>query len=394
MNLVNNGIKFTERGNIAIRVSLEQDGDADVTIRFSVADTGIGIPADRMDRLFKSFSQIDASMTRKYGGTGLGLAISKQLAEVMGGQIGVASEEGKGSTFWFTVRLKKQRKEHDTRHRVPAPEPADIPGALKSHIRILLVEDNEVNQLVALSILKRLGFNADVTENGLEALDALKTEPYDIVFMDVQMPEMDGLDATKAIRDPQSKVLNPDIPIIAMTAHAAKEDRDICFEAGMNDYLSKPIQPQRLLDTIAKHFFSQADPKPEPQKEATPQGEILDKSRLADFGYDESFFEEILAEFLAEAPSHINNVKEALQSGDAEKIRHEAHSLKGMAANLGAQRLAHAAHKLEIASKNNDNGKARILTEDLEAEFDQLVSLLPEPSLQNDFPNRLPKPRL
>ncbi len=249
-NLLGNAIKFTEKGEVSVWVTKLAKTGQDVVLRFAVRDTGIGIPPDKLGLLFKKFTQADASTTRQYGGTGLGLAISKQLAELMGGEIGVESEEGKGSEFWFTLRLKILSERRDITPRKTDAEITSL--AFDSTKRILLVEDNIVNQKVALGILKKLGLKADTAANGLEALQALESEPYDLVLMDVQMPQMDGLEATHQIRDTQSKVLDHEIPIIAMTANAMQEDRERCLQAGMNDYVAKPVQAQVLAHVLVR----------------------------------------------------------------------------------------------------------------------------------------------
>ena len=260
VNLGTNAVKFTSSGKITIQAMLESEDEKNVVLRFSVSDTGIGIPADRQDILFSPFTQVDGSTTRKYGGTGLGLAISKQLAELMGGRIGVESEEGKGSTFWFTAVFEKQPlnaaslteiEGEGPRERSAAAVPA-ISESDKRKIRILVAEDNPINQKVAQAMLKKIGLRADVVANGQEAINALRIIPYDLVLMDCQMPEMDGFEATRSIRREGSKILNPKIPIIAMTAFTMRGDRDKCIQAGMNDFIAKPVQQKELAEMLAR----------------------------------------------------------------------------------------------------------------------------------------------
>ena len=252
-NLLDNAIKFTEAGEITSHISLISRNGSGVMLRFSVRDTGIGIPPEKIGLLFDKFSQVDASTTRQYGGTGLGLAISKQLAELMGGEIGVSSEVDKGSEFWFTVRLVCQPESP-----LPLTDPTGhVPSGLLGlfatrQVRILLAEDHIINQKVALSLLRKLGLHADVVANGLEVLEALEKMPYDLVLMDVQMPKMDGFVATRVIRDPTSAVLNHDVPVIAMTAHVMQGDEEKCLESGMNDYLTKPVSLQSVADILLK----------------------------------------------------------------------------------------------------------------------------------------------
>ncbi|MDM8522187.1 ATP-binding protein [Desulfococcaceae bacterium HSG8] len=385
INLVNNAIKFTEEGTVMIRVSMEEDSGSHVVIRFSVTDTGIGIPEDRMDRLFKSFSQVDDSMTREYGGTGLGLAISRQLAELMGGQIGAESKEGVGSTFWFTVRLEKwtdDRREDFSEHKTTGfaeIKSGLIPDILKQRVRILLVEDNEVNRIVALAILKKLGFTADVAVNGAVAVNALQRDMYDIVFMDIQMPEMDGLEATKTIRDPHSDVFDNNIPVVAMTAHATNEDRERCFEAGMNDYITKPIHPRKLFDVIRKWVFEKeeagllrevADPGKYERK-------VFDKAEFLNIaGGDKALCKSVLRIALQELPNHIEKLKTALNENDAHETTMNGHSIKGMSANIAAHRLHDIAYKMEIAGRKGDLDSARSFIGKMEQEFEKLSESL------------------
>jgi CheY-like chemotaxis protein len=254
-------VKFTAHGEIDIRASLENEDERNVTIRFSVRDTGIGIPANRQDILFSPFTQVDGSTTRKYGGTGLGLAISKQLAELMGGKIGVESEVGKGSTFWFTAVFEKRPAGSGAADEKSAKIEGEgaiersaaeltISGKDKLKIRILVVEDNPVNQKVAQAMLRKMGLRADVVADGQEAINALQMIPYDLVLMDCQMPEIDGFEATRCIRLEGSKALNPGIPIIAMTALSMQGDREKCIQAGMNDFIAKPVQQRELAEVI------------------------------------------------------------------------------------------------------------------------------------------------
>ena len=262
-NLVGNAIKFTHAGEVSLRVALLAQGEEDVTLRFSVADTGIGIAVDKQALLFRKFMQADTSTTRQYGGTGLGLAISKQLVELMGGEIGVVSREGIGSEFWFIVRLGRAqgtavplesegeqpgRETAGARAGVTQDAPAAAAGT--GGARILLAEDNVTNQKVALGVLKKMGLQVDPVANGIEAIAALEMHHYDLVLMDVQMPEMDGLSATRIIRDPRSAVFDHAVPIIAMTANAMDSDREQCLAAGMNGYIVKPIVRKALFEAL------------------------------------------------------------------------------------------------------------------------------------------------
>ncbi len=273
INLIGNAIKFTEHGSVAVRVKEEHvergqrkaEGETNtqepgtknvVRLHFSVIDTGIGIPANKQDRLFRLFSQVDGSVTRQYGGTGLGLAISRQLVELMGGEIGVTSREGEGSTFWFTVDCERGQETADT--SVKRSSRHDFTDC---RARVLVVEDDPTSRVVALSLLAKLGIaDVDHAGNGAEALAALDEQSYDLVLMDVQMPVMDGYEAARRIRASeidakkreQSTASAAQLPIVAMTAHAMQGDRARCLEAGMNDYIAKPITHENLARLLAK----------------------------------------------------------------------------------------------------------------------------------------------
>ncbi len=248
-NLIGNAVKFTERGKVCVRVGVERRQDADVSIAFSVEDTGPGIPIHAQPRLFEPFTQADASMTRRFGGTGLGLAIAANLVRHMGGTIAVRSEPGAGSTFYFTVDLK-EAVEPPVQTR-SSDLPPSATATLRA-LRILLAEDNVINQKVALSQLAKLGCQADVAANGYEALQALEKVDYDLILMDCQMPEMDGYKATAEIRRAERAQPGRHVVIIAMTANAMEGDRERCLAAGMDDYLAKPVTITRLSEVLVR----------------------------------------------------------------------------------------------------------------------------------------------
>jgi len=254
LNLVGNGIKFTEHGEVVVHVSLVAASANGTVVRFAVRDTGIGIHADKQVLLFEKFSQVDASTTRHYGGSGLGLAISKQLVGLMNGEIGVASVVGHGAEFWFTACFATALQ--STPIAPPPPEfPPAPPPPIRGHwpsLRVLLAEDNLINQKVAAGFLRNMGLPVDVVVDGRKAVDAIATTAYDLVLMDMQMPGMDGLDATRLIRAAHTGANHPRLPIIAMTANAMQKDREKCLEAGMDDYLVKPVTPESLAHMLER----------------------------------------------------------------------------------------------------------------------------------------------
>ncbi|MDP6544447.1 MAG: response regulator [Phycisphaerae bacterium] len=520
INLANNAVKFTERGEVAISVTLDTETDTQATIRFAVRDTGIGIPADRMDRLFQSFSQVDASTTRKYGGTGLGLAISKQIAEMMDGQIGVESEPGAGSTFWFTAILDKQAPDsrrspvelediHDLRvlvvddnatnrrilqtylatwgcrltevtcadeaiaamrtatdegdpfrialldNLMPAVDGDTLGRRIKAdsqlhdvvlvmltstaqrgdagrmrdagfaaylvkpvkqsqlldclrtvtgksddsalvlseaivtrhslnedrkrRLRILLVEDNTMNQKVALRILEmKFGCRADAVANGKEAVESLSRQDYDLVLMDCQMPEMDGFDATRSIRNPNSPVRNHDIPIIAMTANAMKGDREKCMAAGMDDYVAKPVRPQELAEAIERHRpeAQREDPGRQSSHETCDEHPYNKQLAMDRAGGDEFLFRELVAIFLTESPHALAQIQRGVSGGDPEAIAEAAHAMKGSLSILAANDAVGAAQTVETLARSGDLQGAQEATAALAVEVRRLASAL------------------
>ena len=263
-NLLGNALKFTDRGEIGVRAELLNEATNVVQIRFTVHDTGIGMPTDQQSRLFESFTQGDGSSTRRHGGTGVGLAISKQLVELLGGEIGVASEPGHGSRFWFTASFGKaspaetpapkpvvvQDRIIRSTPRIPLAAPAACPQKpvpIATHLRVLLAEDNEINQRITLRLLEKLGVPADAVVNGREAVQALEKRKYDLVLMDCQMPDMDGFEATAIVR---SREVGTHTPICALTANAMEGDRERCLAAGMDDYISKPVGLEKLQKAV------------------------------------------------------------------------------------------------------------------------------------------------
>jgi signal transduction histidine kinase/DNA-binding response OmpR family regulator len=518
INLTGNAIKFTEAGEVFLRVSLEEETDSRVRLRFAVTDTGIGIPRDRVDGLFKSFSQLDASITRKYGGTGLGLAISKQLVEMMGGRIGVETEEGKGSTFWFDLDLDMQPgspkrdpvapedvrdqhilivDDHATNRFVlrellaswgcrtgeaegasqalgmlrealeqadpfrlalvdmQMPEmdgktlgreikadprlrdtplimltsvgqrgdPADLekigfaayltkpikksqlydcivtvlghasvePGegpepiitrhslaeGRKRKIRILVAEDNVVNQKVALRILERLGYRADTVANGREAIEALERIPYDLVLMDVQMPEIDGFEATRWIREPQSGSSNPDIPIIAMTAHSMKGDRERCLAAGMNGYVSKPVSPSALEEALEKYLKPARTSHEGVEEGKAPPGSPVRMHRIQEVADGDMEFErELIETFLSDMAHRLEALESALHDEDWDRVELVAHAMRGSSANAGAVRLQEISSRLEQQGAHRAFGESPATLADLKSEFSRVHSYL------------------
>jgi TMAO reductase system sensor TorS len=373
-NLIGNAIKFTEKGSVSVIGSHRVAGDGSLELRFEVRDTGVGIPEAARAKLFTRFSQADSSTTRKFGGTGLGLAICKQLTELMGGHIGVDSEEGRGSAFFFTVRC------------APGEQPAEVHAEANGELavetrklRILVAEDNSVNQLFIKLLLGRLGHFVDVVANGAEAIEAVKRVPYDLVLMDIQMPEMDGPTATKLIRQLDRPISR--VPIIALTANAMIGQREEYLAAGMDDYVSKPVERSALLAAMARVVAMTAPsggetPAEEPAAASAPPYEVagdsaggpdadrapaqrteefavvplFDADKLAELR--ESFGEEDFRIALSCIPDEgakcLNLMKAAIAAGDLDAARKAAHSLKGMAGNFGATRLAAISRRLEL----------------------------------------------
>ncbi len=379
-NLVSNAIKFTEKGEVSLKVTLEEDNITHSTLRFSVTDTGIGILADRRENLFKSFSQVDSSITRKFGGTGLGLAISKNLCEMMGGKIGFESNESKGSTFWFTVPLTKLPK--DTiivKSAEFSKEPVELEDEAgkkkRGKIRILLAEDNSTSKYLAVNILQKYGYYVDAVSNGREALEALGKYNYNLILMDLQMPEMDGFTATRLIRLKEEKE-GGHIPVIAMTAHAMKEHRIKCLESGMDDYITKPLEGKVIFQAIERVLKK----IPFPIKEEFPdhvENIIFDsKAFLNRLDGNIQLFKKTISLSLDDLTSEIMNLTSAIEKGESNKIKFHAHSIKGVSSNLSAGMLKHISAKIEDLSFSGNKGHIKELEKELYIEFEKFKERL------------------
>jgi len=248
LNLINNGVKFTKAGSVRVQVRLEEEHAGAATIRFDVVDTGIGLSREQQSLIFEPFRQADGSVTRKYGGTGLGLAICARLVELQGGSMSVLSSIGEGSTFSFQIRCGVC-SEPDASPQKRSAEKRVRRGASRERLKVLLAEDNRVNQLLVVRLLEGRGHQVMVVGDGHAALNAIEEQSFDLILMDIQMPEMDGLEAARILRE-RTLHGRRTAPIIAMTAHAMKGDRDKCIEAGMAGYISKPIQPEQLFELM------------------------------------------------------------------------------------------------------------------------------------------------
>lgn len=345
-NLISNSIKFTHSGEVKVEVKKADTKNEHIELEFRVSDTGIGISHEDMDKLFKSFSQVDGSITRKFGGTGLGLVISKQLVEMMGGRIWAESEEGKGSTFYFTMRFKignKPVRKSGARSKLLKAERA---------LNILLVEDDNLSRIVLFRMLKEKGYNVDIVNNGLEALDAHENKQYDIILMDIQMPEMDGIEATKRIREKEG--MKKHTPVIALTAFALKGDRERFLSMGMDEYIAKPVEMEQLFLTIDKVWKS----KKGVYNDFNETVRIGDDGELIFLNAAEVKEMEVLLPIINEIDMNIKQLVNVVANNDLLTIEEKAHTIKGLFNQIDAAELKDSAFKIELAARRGDYKEA------------------------------------
>lgn len=351
-NLTSNSIKFTEKGSVEIKASVESKRDDIYRIKVEIKDTGIGISEEDLQKLFNNFSQIDNSFSKSYAGTGLGLAISKELSKIMNGEIGVKSKSGEGSTFWFTFETTEAAiSAIETGQEISTP----ITGRFeKQHPEILLVDDNQVNRMVATEILKKAGCKVDTASNGLEAIDKVRTKEYDLIFMDIQMPKMDGITATREIKKLGIKDLPP---IIAMTAYAMEDDRQKFLAAGMDDYIPKPIKSEVLINKIAEKLKirdNSSNFKERPESESSVSTIIKEEVLVSMMGYvDKETLVAIYEEFESESAGLLDECRTSFLIGDFKTIQSHLHTLKGSAGTLGITKVESLSRYIEGNLKQN-----------------------------------------
>jgi len=397
INLIANAVKFTEKGHVYVNVSLN-DNDGKPFIRFDVEDSGIGIPKDKQEKVFESFTQTDGDTTRKYGGTGLGLSITKQLAELLGGELTLTSEEGMGSTFSLTIptNVDVTKQPLLDRHTIASHTDSNQAEAKTPEFSgdVLVAEDAPTNQMLIRSLLERLGLEVTIAEDGNQALQTAMTGQFDLIFMDMMMPHMNGYEATKEIR---KKGITT--PIVALTANAMKGDDKKCIEAGCDAYMTKPIDRKELSKTIGKYLPSKSEgfsDKIDSAKDqvdelsqllcsdtkskGTEEGEeIINWHELVSRGMDEDILKKAIPTFLADRKDRINILTEAVEADDAKEVELYAHTIKGGAGNVGAKRLSDAASELEHMASQGDFSNAEELLERIKTEYEKLELFVSRP---------------
>jgi CheY-like chemotaxis protein len=346
-----NATKFTLKGSVVLSVEKVHQKQHTCKLRFEVCDTGIGIAREHHDKLFRSFSQVDGSMTRKYGGTGLGLTITKQLVELMGGSIGMTSELGQGSSFFFDLSLQ----EGDEVTRRSDSKSYVIPES-RRQLKVLLVEDDKLNQTLATRLLEKQGHVVTIANNGQAAVQCVKGNRFDLVLMDISMPVMDGVEATKIIRE---ELKMASLPIVALTAHAIKGDKDHFMQAGMDGYISKPIQMDHFYHTIDR---------------VTSLDQDVDQivKKLSDQTETESISEEDLHDYFIELESASLRIQEAIRQEDYKTVEETAHYLKTVATTMGDKTVKKWAFKLELEARKENQIKLIALWKELQSEVERV----------------------
>ncbi|WP_193198990.1 ATP-binding protein [Nostoc sp. MG11] len=397
VNLLSNAIKFTETGSIEVlaiarEITSSREQKSSYEIQFTVKDTGIGIPSDRLERLFKAFSQVNSFITRQYGGTGLGLAICKKLTEFMGGKIWVESQPSVGSAFHFTIVTPVIQKQVSNRENNVVSDTKIDPRMAEQHpLKILLVEDYVINQRMIQLMLQQMGYKPDVANNGLEALFVLRRQSYDVVLMDLQMPEMDGLTTTQYICQEWTPDVRP--RIIALTANAMSGDRDRCLASGMDDYLIKPIRIAELMRVLKscqplykqeKHSYTgiqKCKQEKLPIQNSSPidPAALQEILRMADFNSSANaveFLLEIIDDYLEEVPRLLQDIQLYLSQDNFKSLRRVAHTLSSTSTTLGAITFGKLCAELEtmVVTEALFGAKAQIAK--IEAEYQQVQTAL------------------
>jgi len=364
INLVGNALKFTEEGGVTVEIRQEKVHGHRVKLQFSVIDTGCGIAEADLPHLFEAFTQVGETGPRHTAGTGLGLTISRELVERMGGRLEVTSQEGWGSNFSFTLQLEME----DEKKQVPAVAPQPDPVEEETgRMRVLVAEDNKVNQKVALGMMRKLKLTGVAADNGQHALELLAAEKFDLVFMDLQMPELGGLETTRKIRVGGAGEHNKDIPIIAMTGHATRQDRKACLKAGMNGYVTKPISSERIQEAI--------DALDSPAAASGHGGVPFTMAALvAQMNGDGELALEILEIFRDDTTTRLQRVAEAVHNYDFESVSAEAQAIEGGALNVCAEIIVNLANELHRAASNKEQEYASSLVAEMAAELAEMTA--------------------
>jgi CheY-like chemotaxis protein/HPt (histidine-containing phosphotransfer) domain-containing protein len=360
LNLLGNAIKFTEAGEVALRVTRDANSSAPGVLRFTISDSGIGIPGEKLGAVFERFTQADSSTTRRYGGSGLGLTISKRLVELMGGCISVESSVGKGSVFSFTVPLEIWAGA-TRRAAVPVGAGPELPLPA---LHILLVEDSLDNRTITVAYLQDTPYRVEIAENGAVAYEKFTAGHYDLVLMDRQMPVMDGLTATRAIREWELAHHRPPTPIVALTASALKGDQEKCVAAGCTAYLTKPIKQEVLLQAIKEHSLPTP---PLPKEEISPRDTILVRVNPR--------FADLIPAFLSNRRQDVIVMLDALDRGDFETVQSLGHGMKGAGGSWGFQAITDIGAALEQAGESADTDASRKWLGELSGYLDRVETV-------------------